>query len=262
MEEKSYLIAHIKDLVEQAKRFGYITSTTFLSLSEQALFLKECQQLIKDNKDELDFIFSDFNDSDRKVLFIKPKFLDEEILKEYENSYITSLYFKAKNSKYSDALSHRDVLGALMNIGIKRDTIGDIIINHDKKDEGIIFIISSVKEFIIDNLTKIKHTDILIEEVDKNEITIKPHFGIKEIYSSSLRIDTIIKEVFNLSRNEAQELIEKEFVFINGNTIHSLTYNVKENDRVSVKSKGKFIFLKVLYVNKKNKLRSEVKIYS
>ena len=262
MEEKNYLIAHIKDLVEQAKRFSYITSSTFLSLSEQSLFLKERQSLIKENKDELDFIFSDYNDSDRKVLFIKPKFLDEVALEEYKDSYISCLFFKTKNSKYSDELTHRDVLGALMNIGIKRETIGDIFINYDKKDEGIIFILSSVKDFILDNFYKIKHTDIFLEEINENEITIKPHFIIKEIYSSSLRIDAIIKEVFNLSRNEAQELIEKEFVFINGNTIHSLTYNVKENDRISVKSKGKFIFLRVLYVNKKNKLRSEVKIYS
>ena len=87
-------------------------------------------------------------------------------------------------------------------------------------------------------------------------------FKYISIYISSLRLDNVIKETFKLAREVAKELIEKEFVFVNGLTQSSPSYQLKKNDRVSVKSKGKFIFLDETNINKKGKYHTIIKKYS
>lgn len=263
MEEKDYFLAHLKDLANKASKESIITSSQFLSLSEQSIFLKEFPSFKKSIDSDIEIILDGGNkeDSDRKIIFFKPSFYSEDNFLEFKNETITLLYVSPKNEKFGENLTHRDVLGALMNLGIKRETIGDIIVNYENKKEVIIYILSLVKNEVITNLTKIRNTNINIKEINLIDAPFKPHFVTIDIYVSSLRLDNVIKEVFNLSRNDAQEIIEKEYVFINGESKTSPSYQLKAIDRVSIKSKGKFIFLDESTINKKGKYHTKIKKY-
>ncbi len=264
MENKDYLISHIHDLATRSNDNFIITSTSFLSLSEQSIFLKEYSSLNKEFNNKLIFFLSGGNneENDRKILFIYPKEMDKEEINKYINKEISLLLITPKNKKYTDKFTHRDFLGSLMNLGIKRDTIGDILIDPQSMDSGTIYVLSSIKNEILNNLTTIKHTTVNIKEIDLSSSPYKLNFEIINIYVSSLRLDNIIKEVFNLSREESKELILKENVFINGESKINPSYILKKDERVSIKGKGKFIFLDESNINKKGRFHTKIKKYS
>lgn len=263
MGEINYLIAHIKDLAKKSSKENILTSTSFLSLSEQSEINKILPSLNKEYSNELNFILDGGNcdNSDRKILFIYPSFLSQ-YFDEFKKDKISLLYFTPKNIKYSEQLTHRDFLGALMNLGFKRELIGDLIVNYDNPIEAIIYVDSLIKEHVINDLTSVKHTYFKIRELELHNPPFEPHFNYISIYVSSLRLGNVIKETFNLSRENAQNLIEKEFVFVNGKTQTSSSYILKKDDRVSIKSKGKFIFLDETSINKKGKYHTIIKKYS
>lgn len=264
MEKNNFLLSHIRDLSSRSLTYFCITSTSFLSLSEQSIFLKEYSSLNKEFNNNLTYLLYGGNneENDRKILFIYPKDIAQEEIDTYIENEISLLLIKAKNKKYSDQLSHRDFLGSLMNLGIKRETIGDILIDQTSKNSGTIYVLSSIKIEIINNLTTIKHTPIDIKEINLNESPYKLNFEYIEIYVSSLRLDNIIKEVFNLSREDSKELIIKECVFVNGKTKTNPSYILKKDERVSIKGKGKFIFLDESSINKKGRYHTKIKKYS
>ena len=263
MDEINYLIAHIKDLARKSSKEGIMTSTSFLSLSEQSEINKVLPSLNKEYLNELSFILDGGKreNSDRKILFIVPLFLNE-YFEEFKKERISLLHLTPKNAKYSEKLTHRDYLGALMNLGYKREKIGDIIVNFENQNEAIIYLDSVIKDTVINELVSVKHTSLKIKEIELNNPPFSPHFEYISIYISSLRLDNVIKETFKLAREVAKVLIEKEFVCVNGLTQSSPSYQLKKNDRVSVKSKGKFIFLDETNINKKGKYHTIIKKYS
>jgi RNA-binding protein YlmH len=160
--------------------------------------------------------------------------------------------------KFADSLSHRDFLGSLMNLGINRNTLGDIII---KDNCGYLFCLESISEYIIENLTRIKHTSVKCSVVSNDfELPINESEE-REIIVSSLRADAVISSVYKLSRNETAELFNKDLVFINSKAVTKPSAFLKENDIVSVRHKGRFIFAGQLRTTKKDRIVVCVKIY-
>lgn len=244
---------------------GYITHTSFLSLSEQSYFysiLKEerIPLSIKKYNNVSYLLYGGHIEDDRKILFFLPDYvIEEDFLKELdEGELISCLYIKPKNIKFSDKLTHRDYLGVLMHLGFKREMFGDILTDGTT---GYVFTFKSIANEIKENLTKIKHTFVSCEIIKPSECKFTPQFLEKRETISSLRIDCIISNVFNLSRRESQELISKENVFVNGMTMMNNSYLLKENDRVSIRGYGKFIFLSKIGTSRKNKDVIKVKIY-
>lgn len=163
------------------------------------------------------------------------------------------------SKKYADNLSHRDFLGSLMGLGIKREVIGDIII---KNNIGYIFCLESIAEYICRNLDKVKHTNIKCTVVNELPNDIEDSAEDKEIIASSMRIDTVISSVYNLSRNAVKEYFTNRKVFVNSSLCENFSYNLKNGDIISVRGKGRFVFNEILGTTKKNRNKISVKIYS
>ena len=244
MDEINYLIAHIKDLARKSSKEGIMTSTSFLSLSEQSEINKVLPSLNKEYLNELSFILDGGKreNSDRKILFIVPSFLNE-YFEEFKKERISLLHLTPKNAKYSEKLTHRDYLGALMNLGYKREKIGDIIVNFENQNEAIIYLDNMIKDTVINELVSVKHTSLKIKGIELNNPPFSPHFEYISIYISSLRLDNIIKETFKLAREVAKELIEKEFVFVNGLTQSSPSYQLKKTIEFQLKAKANLFSL-------------------
>ncbi len=160
--------------------------------------------------------------------------------------------------KFADELTHRDFLGALMNLGINRNTLGDIIV---KDNIGYLFCLNSISEYIISNLDRIKHTSVKCEIIDSVPEFMNELPDSQEILASSLRIDVVVASIYKLSRNSVNELFSKEKVFINSKIVTKESVNLKGGDIVSVRDYGKFIFCKTVRETKKGRLSLEVKIY-
>ena len=151
-----------------------------------------------------------------------------------------------------------------MNLGLKRECFGDIFLKD--KVNAYVFIKKEIENEVLNNLVKIKHSDVKVDllSLKDDEIkNLKPNFKELEVNVSSLRLDNVISSVFTkLSREDSKTLINNEFVFVNGITIKSPSFQLKDGDRVSIKSKGKFIFLDETSINKKGRYHTKIKKYS
>lgn len=164
-----------------------------------------------------------------------------------------------KNKKFSDSLCHRDILGALMSLGIKRETLGDILISEDF---SVIICLEKVAEYICENLESIRHTSVRCTLLDRLPDNILSELSERSetltVFTSSLRTDALVAAVFSLSRNDAQKIIAAERVFSNGRLITSPSFTVTEGAQISVRGFGRFYLDRPPTETKKGRLRCTV----
>ena len=249
MEEKSFefLAGRVRDLANRAYQNGFVTHTDFLSLSELSHFYKIlAQEGVSSNVHEYCgaayVVYGGFEDAERAMICFLPDYMDEETFlasEKAEPTVLSCVHITPLNNKFSDDLNHRDYLGSLMNLGIERDQIGDILAG-DK--EAYIFATTEIAEMICKELVRIRHTSVKCQLVSASDCDIRPSFEEVSGSVASERIDAILAFVYHLSRSEAQKLIEAESVFIDGRTAYSGGYDLKVGSRVSVRGHGKFIY--------------------
>ena len=138
-----------------------------------------------------------------------------------------------------DELNHRDFLGSILGLGIKREKIGDILIN---KDFCYVFCIADIKDFIGMNLAKIANKNVCVTEKRFEEIRI-PEKKFKAINTTvaSLRLDAILSAVLGEARNKTAAYIKAEKVNVNWEPSKSASQLLKEGDVLSIRGKGRII---------------------
>lgn len=171
---------------------------------------------------------------------------------------IDCLKIEPKAIKFSENLSHRDYMGALLNLGVDRSVIGDIIV---QEKAAWFFCQSKMTEFFLENLCRVRHTNILITKVNDPEEF--PHPNLESINGTcaSVRLDSLIALAFKASRSSMVSYIESGQVFVNGKLITSNGYEPKEGDIVSVRGKGRFIFDGVSHQTKKGRYGVRILLY-
>ena len=251
-KEDQILQRRFRDLAYMADSRGIVLFTDFLNLHEQNLFYE-----IKNELPNLKYFSSGgYRDAERKMFcFCGDYSLDNEDEIDYP---ISCLHIKPKNPKFSDSLTHRDILGAVLNLGIERNKIGDIIMENN---EAYLFCCSSIYDYIINQLTKVKHTMVSTSLIDIRDFTYKPNLKPVTGTVSSVRLDSILAVAFNGSRSSLCGLIEGGKVFVNGKNILYNSYNLKENDIVSVRGYGRFIYAGTLNQTKKGRYMVKVLLY-
>lgn len=240
-KDELLLYKRLKELSTNTYNRRINTYSNFLNLNEINIFYCIIKELPNVNY----ILYGGHEDAERRIVGF---YLDESFaISEFPISCIKIL---PRSKKFSDSLNHRDFLGAVLNLGIERAKVGDILI---QECEGFLFIDHTLKNFIIDNLTKIKHTQVMCIEVDLDMISIKPSF--KEITKTvaSPRLDSILSVAFNTSRSGLTAYVSTGKVYVNGKVITSNSYQLKEGDVVSVRSLGKFIYKQMTNQTKKGR---------
>ena len=243
MENETLLKKRLTELSHRAFERSYTTYSTFLNLQEISIL----KSLKVDSKYSL---FGGYENADRCVA----AFSNDEIY-----SYpIVCIKIKPLQQKFSDKLTHRDFLGALMNLGIERGMLGDIkIINN----EGYLFCLDKISQYIVDNLSSIKHTSVKCKIIDDIPELFNQIPDEEEYIVSSLRIDTVVSAVFKMSRNSASQLINQEKIFINSKTVYKDSVQLKEGDVISVRGYGKFIYSQTVNETRKHKMVVAIRLY-
>ncbi len=240
-KEQQILQKRFMDLARAAENKGICTYTDFLTLNETSIFFCIKNDIPNVNYD----LFGGYNGAERKVLC----FYGKNSVKAFSD-YITCIRIVPLNKKFSDNLNHRDFLGALMNLGIDRSKIGDILV---REKEGFVFCETAISRFIMDNLDKVKHTNVICSIMDKDAPEIQPEFQEIRGTISSARLDSVIALAFGSSRNSILGLISGGKVFVNGKLEESNSYILKEDEAVSVRGLGKFIYKGVQNQTKKGR---------
>ena len=154
-------------------------------------------------------------------------------------SVLAVLRIAPKDMKFADELGHRDFLGAILNLGIKRELLGDLLVSENV---GYLVAMESISSYLEENLTRVRHTAVKTCRIPAMPEGVERSLEEKSVVAASSRLDALIGAVWNLSRSEAKELVEKERVSIRGRLVSDPSFSVKEGERVSVRGYGRFYF--------------------
>ena len=249
-DELEILRKRFIELAQKSSNSGIFLFSDFLGLAEQSVF----QSVKRELGGAKYTIFGGAEGAERVMI----RFGDPEELF-YEVPFpITTIKIEPKSPKFADKLTHRDFLGAILNLGIERSVLGDIIVCDSS---AYVFAREDISKYIASELTKVKHTDVTVSscsELPEGELYKTEG---KTIQISSERLDAVIARVYNLSRDDAQRLFLKGLVFASGKEISSTSYTPKENEKISVRGYGRFIYRGFTSNTKKGKLNVLVELY-
>jgi len=246
-KEDEILQNRIKDLADRSYKNSMYTFTDFLSMADANAFFQI--------EREVSFVkysmWGGTEEAERKIL----RFGSEDQLGYEEEFPITVLQVKPLMAKFSDDLIHRDILGALMNLGIERSVLGDIYLLGNV---AYVFCLNTIAEYICDNLGKVKHTSVMTTVADSIPELISGEKIEKTVQIQSERIDGVISKVYNLSRSQSIPLFQEKKIFVNGRQCENNSYTCKPGDVITVRGMGRFDYIGVGGVSKKGKLNATV----
>ena len=248
MEEEALLKKRFLDLSRQADYKGIVTFTDFLNLNELNIFHQTSTLLATGYE-----INGGYELAERQMVAFLPDALY------YEWSYpFVCIQIAPAYPKFQDTLNHRDILGALMNLGILRSKIGDIIL---KDNIAYVFCAEAVSSYLAESLEKVKHTIVKSAVVDAFNLSVTPNFEATGGIVTSNRLDAIVACITKVSRSNASAMIANGKVFINGKeTLHN-TYVCKQKDILSIRFYGKYIFDEISGETKKGRLKISYRKY-
>jgi len=172
-----------------------------------------------------------YQGAERQVITIFHDYLPPETIKP------SVALLKIKNKNRFTTLSHRDYLGSVMNLGLKREKIGDIIVHEEYCHMVVDW---QIGDYILFQLQKVGNAPVEVE-MDELKNIEKPHEAVKEISGSvsSLRLDAVLGLGCKLSRKDAQNLIKKGNVKVNFQEALKIAQELQEGDLISAKGFGR-----------------------
>lgn len=240
-EDDRMLFARLYDRLTGAERKNIPAVTCFLAPREQVL----TRTMLPDLK--LHF-FGGQEHAERAICAWLPEYLDESFFWDSDGpvAAVRATFFER------DALTHRDFLGGLMGIGIKRETVGDIYVGKGTCD---FLITKEILPYVLDNFISAGRTKLHVEQIPLEDLNV-PELKIKEIRDtvSSLRLDSIVGSGFAMARGKASALIESGKVSLNDLPCMKADKLLQEGDRVSARGFGKLILDQVGGRTKKDRI--------
>ena len=249
-KDLQHLKKRLLELAERSYSHGIYTFTPFLGLSEQQAFYEV----------ERDVAYAGYAMEggsplcERRIIrFGSPEFFG------YEEAYpIHCIKVEPLTPKFAENLTHRDFLGAIMNLGIERGTVGDIFV-QDK--EAIFFCQESISSYLTENLLQVRHTHVKCSETEAAEHLQAPVTEELSLPVASARIDTVISKVYNVARSRSLELFKAGRIYVNGRVAENNSYALKNGDAVTVRGFGRFIYIGEQGETRKGKTRIGVEVY-
>lgn len=232
-----YLLEHFNSedsvFIKKVAKLGYFL-TKFLDLNQQAI--------IKQFHPDVTFFGGYVNSEMKRAM-------------SYVGDFSITAYELIYDKRYKE-INHPNILGSLLALGIQKDNIGDIIV----ADKTIIFVANEIKDYIKMNL-KVNNLDVDLIEVNCENMEYYPVLTEKKVFANSIRLDNIVSNVYNCSRNESKTLISKGLVRVNHKLITNSSFSLKVDDIVSVRKKGRFKLLNVIGTSRKDKIIMNIGIY-
>ena len=177
----------------------------------------------------------------------------------YNQNFPCKLLKISFNSKFKE-YGHKDFLGSLMGLNIKRELMGDLI---QDKENAYIPVSDKISDYILTELKQIGRASCTVKEIDiKNgEIVPEYKYDDKFITIPSKRLDSIVSAITNLSRNKVIEPIEKGKVLIDYYEEKDKSKIVEIGSLITIRGYGKYKLFSEHGETKKGKERLLIKKY-
>lgn len=250
MDKNEFFTKRIRELANISFQRDIVTFSDFLNLNERnivnSLDFRSSSVIVES--------FGGYDNAERQMV----AFHSDALVYPWEYP-IDCLRIRPRAAKFSESLTHRDYLGAVLNLGVDRSVVGDIL---TEEKEAYLFCLSKMTDFFLENLFRIRHTEVMIEKIENPADLPKPKMESISGTCASVRLDSLISLAFQSSRSSMVAFIEGGLVFVNGRLITSNGYEPKEGDIISVRGKGRFLYDGITRQTKKGRYSVRILRYT
>lgn len=241
-EEKQF-IRRLEDHLERVEIRYQEEVTDFLEPRLQLV----ADEYLRSQKIKQYLFFGGYENAERKRLLLYPEYTEPSC----EMTGIVLLQFQGKLDFVS--VNHRDFLGAIMSLGLRREKLGDLLVTEDG---CVLFAEQEIADYIMQNELRVKHVPLSVDIVPQSQF-IPPVQNTKErhIMVASMRLDTVVAHGLNISRTKAIDLIQAGKVKVNHGEITENDYPCRQEDLISCKGYGRMRIGATEGETKKGKLR-------
>lgn len=219
-------IAKIRDKIRIYEKTGNEVATNFLTPTE----VQEAESVLKGIEFSL---IGGMNEAERRIIVIGNASVDA-------SKYVVAIRIKS----FNHSLNHRNVLGSVLGLGIKREVVGDIIVQEKQSD---VIVVREMKDFILNNLKKVGNEKVEVDEIELEKVMQYESKGEQQTLTvASLRADAVISSAFGISREKSMTLFSQEKVLINFLPCSNNSKAIKEGDLISVRGYGRIRILEVV----------------
>ena len=239
--EDRLLLARVYDKYEQMERRNIPTATAFLAPGEQAM----AQTLLNTAGIREGYRFDGgYEGAERKILVFLPDWAESG---EEEIAFLRASFHGADNK-----LTHRDILGSLMGLGITRDRVGDILVSAHSAD---VVVSASIAEFLMREWDSAGRVRLTVEQIDRDALEV-PEAKVVQVQDtvSSMRLDAVVSSAFSMSRGKAAELIAAGRVSLDHTPCVKGDKTVGEGNTITARGFGKAVVRECSRLSKKGRI--------
>ncbi len=247
-KEELQLEKRLMDLANAAYEKGIVLYSDFLNLNERSIF--------ESIRPKLSFVtcesFGGYKQAERQMVAFLP---DAPVFCHFP---FVCVEIKPLQEKFAEQLTHRDYLGAILNTGMERSRLGDILV-EDKR--AFVFVEERLGDYLCQELGTVRHTQVQARLSQEFPTDYEPRFEEITGTLASLRLDSLLSLAFHSSRSSLTGLIAGGKVFVNGRLTTSNGYTPREGDLISVRGLGRFQYVSTGGQSKKGRSYVTVKRY-
>ena len=253
-KDESLLKRRLLDLATKADRRGVFTCSDFLGLNEQ--------NILHSMDRELRFVrtglYGGYPGAERVMAgfaAVDGTGAGEDMDPLFP---IACIRIRSRMKGEPVSFSHRDVLGSVLNLGLDRGRIGDILL---REEDVLLFCSETNADFLCSELSRIRHTPVTASAADFDVSGYSPKTQRIPASVASGRLDAVLAAAFGMSRSEAMEVIRREHVFVNGRMTAQCAYHPKEGDIISARGFGKARYEGAEGETRKGRIRIHIERY-
>lgn len=188
------------------------------------------------------FFYGGYPDAERTVCILTPDYIEAADAAELSSTFRQDselcplCVIRAKKDAFS-TLTHRDYLGGLLGLGIKREMVGDLLVSDGGCD---ILALRSIAPYIAENFTSAGRATLRCTVEKITSLKISEAVGMEVFISvKSPRLDAILSGCFGLSRTLAAQFVTGGSVFVNAVPIVKPEKQISPGDTITLRGKGK-----------------------
>ena len=189
--------------------------------------------------------FGGYRQAERARLVIYPQFFLTETIESPVRVIQARGNFNFVN------VSHRDYLGSLMGLGIKREKIGDIIC----LDDGCqVVVASEIADYLLTHWNQVHQVSLTVTEIDPEQINVAPERIKEQTTVASMRLDAIAASGFGTSRTKMAREVKNERVKVNWKTVTNPAHEINQGDVLSIRGRGRVVVEQITGTTKKGRI--------
>ncbi|MFV9509969.1 RNA-binding protein [Tepidibacillus sp. LV47] len=244
-KEEQPFVERVIDFCERVSLSHKPIRTDFVDPRQKVIV----QNIVNSYMDLTMFFDGGYQEAERGRILIAPSYF-------YSEEDLGLHYFQIYGENKFFVITHKDVLGALLNIGLKREKFGDILITDTTKQ---LIVASEVADYVRMELKQIGKTKINLESITRDHLN-PPLIQYENLQFTvhSLRVDTVVAHVFRQSRSKVAEWIKGKHLKVNWQIVDQVDYKLEVGDMVSLRKFGRFKILEEDGTTKKGRILIKV----